>query len=73
MLYHSPTDFPGEWVVRRQVARAGQVEADLPLAARGVTLEGCVAVLRERHPRTAALAWINRHPSDDPKIVGCWV
>lgn len=73
VLYYQPADFPREWVVRRQVARGGRIEFDADLSARGVTLEACVSDLRERHPRTRAMAWLSRSVGDEPQIIGCWM
>lgn len=73
VLYESPSDFPGEWVVRRQVASAGHLYPDAEIAARGMTREACVKALREQHPEVRALAWVPRHPTDDPVISGSWM
>lgn len=73
VLYENPLDFPGEWVVRRQVAAAGNLYPDAEIAARGTTREACVKVLLEKHPKVQGMAWIPRHPTDDPVIDGCWM
>lgn len=73
VLYYCPTDFPGEWVVRRQVAGGDRITPDASPAARGVTLEACVSDLRGRHPQTRELLWVSRSTGDEPQIVGCWM
>lgn len=73
VLYENPSDFPGEWVVRRQLVAAGEVRSDPDLAARGATREECVKALLDRYPEVRALEWLPRHPTDDPVIDGSWM
>lgn len=73
VLYENPSDYPGEWVVRRQVSRASEIRLDRELAARGATREACETALFERHPEVRRLAWLPRHSTDDSVIVGTWM
>lgn len=67
VIYENPSDYPGKFVVRRQLAMRGRIWVDLvPLAvvgtveeARGHIPEGCVC--------------LSRDPSDDPVIVETWL
>lgn len=73
VLYESPADFPGEWVVRRQTANGEAIFPDPELSARGTTREECVNALMATHPEVRALAWVPRHHTDDPVIAGSWI
>lgn len=65
VIYDSPTDFPGRFVVRPWAAgREGTVYGDAMVAA---TLEEA----RELVP--AGLHRVTRSPGDDPVIVETWI
>jgi len=66
-VYYNPTDYPGLFVVRRQVAGRGTVMADPNPLAVAPTLEGarlCIPPGVER---------FDRHPDDDQVIVETWM
>lgn len=65
VVYDRPTDFPGGFVVRRRVVRAGQ---DIPAEVVGTapTLDDA----RKLVP--AGTTKFTRDPADDPKIVESW-
>jgi len=66
-VYFNPSDYPGEYVVRRFVISGMNILQDKDIWARRQTLEEA----RKTIPRTQAL--MARHPSDDPVIVEVWI
>ena len=74
VLYNDRTsDYPGEWVVRRQVAFEGEVRRDPDLLARGATQDECVNTLLADHPHIGGLVYLARSSSDDPCIAGTFL
>jgi hypothetical protein len=67
VVYKHPSDYPGDFVVRRHVAGRGTVKIDPEpwavvgslAAARGLVPEGLVRLARD--------------PTDDPVIVESWI
>jgi hypothetical protein len=67
VVYEKPSDYPDDFVVRRQSATAGKVVADRdPWAVVG-SLEAARGLL------PPGLVRLDRHPSDDPNIVETWI
>ena len=75
VLYNDTTsDYPGEWVVRRQATHEGQIFKDSNLSARGKTRKECVAKLFKAFPTVfTSFVFIARSPQDDPVIAGTWL
>ncbi len=74
VLYNdTTTDYPGEWVVRRQVAMGGQIHRDAKLSARGTSRATCLDNLLAACPVVGTLVYIVRDPSDDPCIDGSFL
>lgn len=68
VVYHSPLDFPGEWVIRRHhLIGEGEVLAEPELWARGTTLEAV------RLSLPLGLFHTHRHPGDDTSIEEVWL
>lgn len=73
VLYNDQTaDYPGEWVVRRQLAKAGEISRDAELSARGKTKEECVKNFLAK-PFVGSMTYLARDPSDDQVIEGTFV
>lgn len=66
-VYYNPTDFPGEWVVRRWVLVDLLVRAEPQLWGQGATLQ---EVRRLRPPETLILP---KREDDDPALWEVWV
>jgi hypothetical protein len=74
VLYNDTTsDYPGEWVVRRQVVDGGKIQRDKELSARGPTRDACELALFEAVPEAASMMFLNRWPGDDPCIAGTYL
>jgi len=67
------TDFPGEWVVRKQEVVEGKVVRDRELTARGVSRGDCEAALFEAVPAVRYMQFLDRWPNDDPCIAGTYL
>jgi hypothetical protein len=67
VIYRNPTDYPGRYVLRKQLARLGEVWAEREPRAVGDTIEEIRGVLPD------FLARMDRHPDDEPQIVETWV
>ena len=66
VVYRNPSDFPGQYVVRRQVAGPGVIFKDArPLAV------GNLAAVRAALP--TGLVRLERDPNDDPCIFEVWL
>lgn len=65
-IYFDPLDFPGKYVVRGWTAHMDWTEQD-----KECELATSLEEAREKVPK--GFVWIARHPSDDAKIVECWV
>ena len=63
VLYENPRDFPGKFVIRKQV---GEVMAEKPILVTP-SLVDALAIL----PKSAIL--IGRHQGDDPAIKDVWI
>lgn len=72
VLYNDTTsDYPGEWVVRRQVfGKAGKITIDKELSARGATKDKCIDALFEAHPETRDMVFFK---DDNPCIEGTFL
>jgi hypothetical protein len=65
-VYQNPSDYPGKFVVRSQIIRAGKViPADSPLIVADTLAEARLAI-------PFGLYRSPRHPQDDPVIVEVW-
>ncbi len=74
VLFNDTTsDYPGEWVVRRQEVKGGEILNDPYLLARGATREECVANLLEAHPHVGSMTYLARQSEDDPVIAGTFL
>ena len=67
VIYQDPSDYPGKFVVRRQVAGRGGVTADREPVAVVESIEAARAVL------PSGLYRMHRHSEDDPVIVETWI
>jgi hypothetical protein len=67
------TDYPGEWVVRRQTVVDGEVIVDAELAARGPTKKECFGDLLLKHPHVGSMTYLARSADDDPVIDGTFL
>lgn len=67
VIYFSPTDFPGKYVVRRHRVAKASVHPEIQAFWIGGSLEEA----RERLP--AGTICIPRDKSDEPQIVESWV
>jgi hypothetical protein len=67
------TDFPGEWVVRKQTVVEGKVRRDKELTARGASREDCEAALFEAVPAARYMQFLDRWPNDDLCIAGTYL
>lgn len=67
VIYHNPTDYPGRYVVRRQVATAIGIVADGDPLGVVDTLDAARALVPEGMYR------LDRHPTDEPQIVESWM
>jgi len=69
-VYFSPTDYPGEYVVRRWIAN-GQPDPipDKKLFMRSVSFHE----IREKLEGEMHLYFMNRDQADDPAIVGTFI
>ena len=66
VIYMGPTDFPGQWVVRRWLVTAGAVHPD----ARAVS---CATLEEARRIVPAGLYNLGRYSDDDPAIYEVWI
>lgn len=66
VVYRNPSDFPGQYVVRRQVAGPGVIFKD----ARTLAV-GNLAAVRAALP--VGLVRLDRDPNDDPCIFEVWL
>ena len=66
VIFKSPDDFPGEFVVREQRITAGVVSIAPEIHARGASLED----VRQMIP--PGLYRLDRHPEDPPCVVETW-
>jgi hypothetical protein len=68
-IYHSPLDYPGEWIVRRVVVRPYvPVPIPEPVACR------CRSLNEAREPFIhSGLHRMPRWPNDEPQIVETWM
>lgn len=66
VVYANPSDFPGKFVVRRQLVYAGQVVPDHKPRFVGDSLEEARASI------PPGLYRQNRHPEDESQIVETW-
>lgn len=67
VIYYSPKDFPGLYVLRAQyVTRAGTIEF-----AKEARTESSLEKIRGHLP--PGLTLIGRQPQDEPQIVECWI
>ena len=69
-IYKHPSDYPDEYVCRRQLIGPGVVQHDANLFVRSSSLELCRALL---HSKKAGLTCLGRQPQDDPVIVETWI
>jgi len=67
VIFKSPGDFPGEFVVREQRVVGGVIYFARAIHARGATVEE----VRETLP--AGVVRMERHPNDDPNILETWM
>lgn len=67
VVYNSPSDFPGKFVVRRQSAGPGFVVADATPTAIVNTLDEARAAIPPGKIN------LHRSPDDDPVIAEVWV
>jgi hypothetical protein len=67
VIYHSPSDFPGKWVLRGQDALPGRVVRP---HANGFI---CETLEQARKHVPPGLAMLTRHPDDDPVIYEVWL
>lgn len=67
------TDYPGEWVVRRQLIQGGEIVIDVELTARGKTLKQCLDALHGAAPITQGMTFIPRSEADDEVIHGTFM
>lgn len=67
VVFRNPSDFPGQYVIRRQRAGPGTITKDATPLAVGPTL----AVVRAALP--PGLTRLERDPNDDPSILEVWV
>ena len=67
-VFENPTDYPGQFVIRRFESR-GNPPSVTPceVVATGKTIEE----VRDQLPQD--LTRLDRHPQDDPKIVETWL
>ncbi len=66
VVYRNPSDFPGQYVVRRQTAGPGVILKDArPLAIGDLT--------QVRAALPTGLVRLERDPNDDPCIFEVWV
>lgn len=65
-ITRNPSDFPGLYVARRWVVRAGELISTNDIRT-AETLDG----VREQLPR--GLVALRRNPTDDPVIVEVWI
>ena len=66
-LYHNPTDYPGQFVLRRALVRKNELIRDREPTCVSPQLSDILAAL------PAESFFIPRHPNDAPAIVGTWV
>jgi hypothetical protein len=66
VVYHNPSDFPGKFVVRRQVVGPNGIKADEDTLCVALTLDEARSVI------PAGLYRQERHPDDTPVIVEVW-
>ncbi len=66
VVYHNPRDYPGLYVVRRQVAGRGTITIDIQPLGVSATLEGIRSFIPPHVKR------FPRDPNDDPVIVEVW-
>jgi hypothetical protein len=69
VIYQHPSDFPDEFVCRRQFAGRGIVTVERELFARGPSLDS----VRGQLPHGLGLFCLGRSPQDDPCIAEVWV
>jgi hypothetical protein len=62
-------DYPGRYVVRRQIAHGGEIWIDAEPTGVTRTLEDA----RDTIPDIEALTRLAKDPDEDPNIVECWV
>ena len=76
VLYNSPLDFPGQFVIRGQdvlftsdpkTNGAIRPHAECIVGPDAASVE---AEFKRQHP---GKHWLPRHPGDEPQIVGSWV
>lgn len=67
VVYFSPSDFPGKYVLRTQVVLSDGTIAFSSLARSADSL----AEIRAHIPR--GLCRLERHPKDAPAIIECWL
>lgn len=66
VLYFNPSDYPGQYVVRRQHVKDGRLAIDVE-----VLVFKTLTTARRHIP--AGLVNIGRMPDDDPAILEAWV
>lgn len=69
VVYRSPSDYPGEYVVREWEIDAKGGKAGV-LVARAPSLEAARRIIAEAFP---GLVMLPRQPGDDPVIVETWL
>lgn len=70
VVYDSPLDAPGLWIVRPQVPNF--MDPDHPIIA-GYAFTFSTLARAHAFCERMGLAWLSRHPEDEPHIVGCWL
>lgn len=68
VLYNSPLDHPGEYVVRRHIQRGSSSFPDTDIFFKSKN----IAEVRERMA-ALGVVFIHRHAEDDPNIMGTWI
>ena len=67
VVYKHPTDYPNNYIVRRQVVHAGQITIDAEPTAVTLTLETARVAI------PSGLIRLPRRSDDEPQIVECWI
>jgi len=67
VIYRDPSDYPGKYVLRRQLVSGGVITVDPEPMAVGDTL------MHARAQLPMGLHRMERHQDDEPQIVECWL
>jgi len=71
VLYKNPSDYPGKYVLRRWHIVPGNPE---PVPQNDFLLVSeNLETINEFILRDPNLVWLQRHPTDDPCIMGVWI